>query len=118
ILGPAGLADGGMLKVRTGVEVEFVACELYELEVTEPREDFELEIARATQAVRAGTFGDSGRARALYRRFGTDPTRTRPSNEALLRRLKKGNALPRVNSLADVANALSVRLQVPGRLYS
>ena len=41
----------------------------------------------------------------------------RPSNEALLRRLKKGDALPRVNSLVDVANALSVQLQVPVGLY-
>ncbi len=106
-----------MLKVHSDLDVEFVALELYELEVTEPREDFELEIARATQAVRAGTVGDVGRARALYRRFGTDPTRTRPSNEALLRRLKKGEPLPRVNSLVDVANALSVQLQVPVGLY-
>ena len=106
-----------MLKVQSDLDVEFVALELYELEVTEPREDFELEIARATQAVRAGTIGDVGRARALYRRFGTDPTRMRPSNEALLRRLRKGDALPRVNSLVDVANALSVQLQVPVGLY-
>jgi len=106
-----------MLKVRSDLDVDFVALELYELEVTEPREDFELEVARATQAVRAGTVGDVGRARALYRRFGTDPTRMRPSNEALLRRLKKGDPLPRVNSLVDVANALSVQLQVPVGLY-
>jgi len=106
-----------MLKVLSDLDVEFVAFELYELEVTEPREDFELEVARATQAVRAGTIGDVSRARALYRRFGTDPTRMRPSNEALLRRLKKGDALPRVNSLVDVANALSVQLQVPVGLY-
>ena len=106
-----------MLKVRTDLDVEFAALELYELEVTEPREDFELEIARATQAVRSGTIGDVGRARALYRRFGTDPTRVRPSSEALLRRLKKGDPLPRVNSLVDVANALSVQLQVPVGLY-
>ncbi|HET7465560.1 MAG TPA: phenylalanine--tRNA ligase beta subunit-related protein [Candidatus Dormibacteraeota bacterium] len=106
-----------MLKVRTDLDVEFAALELHELEVTEPREDFELEVARATQAVRAGTIGDVGRARALYRRFGTDPTRMRPSNEALLRRLKKGEPLPRVNSLVDVANALSVQLQVPVGLY-
>jgi len=106
-----------MLKVHSELDVEFVTFELYELEVTEPREDFELEIARATQAVRAGTIGDVSRARALYRRFGTDPTRMRPSNEALLRRLKKGDALPRVNSLVDVANALSVQLQVPVGLY-
>ena len=105
------------LKIRSDVDVEIVALELHELEVTEPREDFELEVKRATQAARAGTTGDPARARALYRRFGTDPTRVRPSSEALLRRLKKGEPLPRVNSLVDVANALSVQLQVPVGLY-
>ena len=85
--------------------------------MTEPREDFELEVARATQAARSGSTGDPARARALYRRFGIDPTRVRPSSEALLRRLKKGETLPRVNSLVDVANALSVQLQVPVGLY-
>ncbi len=106
-----------MLSVRSELDIEFVALELHELEVTEPRDDFELEVARATQAARTGDVGDLGRARALYRRFGIDPTRLRPSSEALLRRLKKGEPLPRVNSLVDVANALSVQLQVPVGLY-
>ena len=105
------------MKVTSDLDIEFVAFELYELEVTEPRDDFELEVARATQAARSGAVGDPARARALYRRFGTDPTRVRPSSEALLRRLKKGEPLPRVNSLVDVANALSVQLQVPVGLY-
>ncbi len=106
-----------MLKVRCELDVEVLALELYELEVTEPRDDFELEVARAMQAARTGEVGDAGRARALYRRFGIDPTRVRPSSEALLRRLKKGEPLPRVNSLVDVANAMSVQLQVPVGLY-
>ena len=99
------------MKVNTALDIEFVALELHELEVTEPREDFELEVKRATQAARAGTVGDVARARALYRRFGVDPTRVRPSSEALLRRLKKGDPLPRINSLVDVANAMSVQLR-------
>src|ERR1700737_237618 len=74
-------------------------------------------VARAMSAVRSGGVGDVGRARALYRRFGVDPTRVRPSSEALLRRMKKGEPLPRVNSLVDVANSLSVQLQVPVGLY-
>ena len=106
-----------MLTIRCEVDVEVLALELYELEVTEPRDDFELEVARAMQAARTSEVGDAGRARALYRRFGIDPTRVRPSSEALLRRLKKGEPLPRVNSLVDVANAMSVQLQVPVGLY-
>jgi DNA/RNA-binding domain of Phe-tRNA-synthetase-like protein len=103
--------------VRADIDTEVVALELYELEVTPPREDFELEVKRAEQAVRSGDVGPTDRARELYRRFGTDPTRTRPSSEALLRRMKKGESLPRINSLVDVANALSVQLQVPVGLY-
>src|SRR5712692_10183456 len=116
---PGVLRPGGVdvLKVRCELDVEVLALEVYELEVTEPRDDFELEVARAMQAARTGEVGDAGRARALYRRFGIDPTRLRPSSEALLRRLKKGEPLPRVNSLVDVANAMSVQLQVPVGLY-
>ncbi len=106
-----------MLKVRCELDIELVTLELYEIEVTEPREDFALEVKRANQAVRSGGVGDAGPARALYRRFGIDPTRVRPSSEALLRRLKRGEALPRVNSLVDVANVMSVQLQVPVGLY-
>ena len=106
-----------MLTVRSELDIEIVTLELYELEVMEPRDDFELEVKRATQAVKTGEVADPGPARALYRRFGIDPTRVRPSSEALLRRLKKGEPLPRVNSLVDVANALSVQLQVPVGLY-
>jgi DNA/RNA-binding domain of Phe-tRNA-synthetase-like protein len=105
------------LRLRCDIEVDVVGLELYELEVTPPREDFELEVKRATQAVRSGEVAGLDRARELYRRFGTDPTRMRPSSEALMRRIKKGEQLPRINSLVDVANAMSVQLQVPVGLY-
>jgi DNA/RNA-binding domain of Phe-tRNA-synthetase-like protein len=106
-----------VLKLRSEIDAEAVALELYELEVTAPREDFELEVKRTLQAARSGDTGPVDRARELYRRFGVDPTRVRPSSEALLRRLKKGEPLPRINSLVDVANAMSVQLQVPVGLY-
>jgi len=105
------------LRVRCEIDVDPVTLDLYELEVTEPRDDFELEVARAMQAVRSGAVGPAARARELYRRFGTDPTRMRPSSEALFRRMRKGESLPRINSLVDVANAMSVQLQVPVGLY-
>jgi DNA/RNA-binding domain of Phe-tRNA-synthetase-like protein len=55
--------------------------------------------------------------RAMYKRVGIDPTKTRPSNEALLRRVRKGQPLPRVNSLVDVINWCSVEFQLPYGLY-
>lgn len=105
------------MRIFREVDVDVIALELYELEVTTPREDFELEVKRAEQAARSGEVGAVARARDLYKRFGVDPTRVRPSSEALLRRLTKGEAFPRVNSLVDVANAMSVQLQVPVGLY-
>ena len=69
-----------MLKVRCEIDVEPVTLELYELEVTAPREDFELEVARTVQVARSGNVPAAGRARDLYRRFGLDPTRVRPSS--------------------------------------
>ena len=55
--------------------------------------------------------------RAMYRGLGLDPTKTRPSSEALLRRLRKGDALPRINSLVDICNWCSVETQMPFGLY-
>lgn len=56
-------------------------------------------------------------ARALYKAVGIDPTKTRPSNEALLRRVLKGEALYTVNTLVDALNLSSVREQMPFGLY-
>jgi DNA/RNA-binding domain of Phe-tRNA-synthetase-like protein len=106
-----------VLKVRSEIDLETVTLELYELEVTAPRDDFELEVARTVQVAKAKEAPGVGRAREMFKRFGLDPTRVRPSSEALLRRLKKGEPLPRINSLVDVANAMSVQLQVPVGLY-
>jgi DNA/RNA-binding domain of Phe-tRNA-synthetase-like protein len=49
--------------------------------------------------------------RAAYQAFGAKPSRTRPSVEALLRRLDAG--LPRIDRITDVYNAISVRHLVP-----
>lgn len=51
--------------------------------------------------------------RRLFRAAGTDPTRYRPSSEALLRRLLKGEELEPIHPLVDLNNALSVELKVP-----
>jgi DNA/RNA-binding domain of Phe-tRNA-synthetase-like protein len=55
--------------------------------------------------------------RSMYRRVGIDPTKTRPSSEALLRRIKKGEGLPRINTLVDICNWCSAEFQLPYGLY-
>lgn len=49
--------------------------------------------------------------RDAFRAFGAKPQRTRPSVEALLRRLDQG--LPRIDRLTDAYNAVSVAYVVP-----
>ena len=56
-------------------------------------------------------------ARTLYKALGIDPTKTRPSNEALLRRALKGETLYRINTLVDALNLVSLRTQLPFGLY-
>jgi DNA/RNA-binding domain of Phe-tRNA-synthetase-like protein len=55
--------------------------------------------------------------RTMYKRVGLDPTKTRPSSEALLRRVRKGDSLPRINSMVDVCNWCSLEFQLPYGLY-
>ena len=55
--------------------------------------------------------------RTMYKRVGIDSTKTRPSSEALLRRVRKGDELPRINSLVDVINWCSLESQLSFGLY-
>jgi DNA/RNA-binding domain of Phe-tRNA-synthetase-like protein len=81
----------------------------------EPRLDGLL--AEAERLVRAKPPAETLSVRSMYKRLGIDPTKTRPSNEALLRRVRKDQPLPRVNSLVDVINWCSVEFQLPYGLY-
>ncbi len=55
--------------------------------------------------------------RGLQKSFGYDPTRYRPSSEALLRRVLKGQGLPQINSAVDVNNFCSLEFLLPMCIY-
>ncbi|MBE7462851.1 MAG: hypothetical protein HS116_05070 [Planctomycetes bacterium] len=55
--------------------------------------------------------------RQAYHASGIDPTKTRPSSEALLRRILKGQSLYTVNTLVDALNYCSLKFLVPFGLY-
>ena len=74
-------------------------------------------LAEVESRVRAHPPEDSQAVRAMYRRIGLDPTKTRPSSEALLRRVRKGDRLPRINTLVDICNWCSLEFQLPYGLY-
>lgn len=75
------------------------------------------EIRQRFASARSGEVPGTGEARSLYKALGLDPTKTRPSNEALLRRVLKGEALYVVNTLVDALNLVSLRAQLPFGLY-
>jgi len=55
--------------------------------------------------------------RSMYKVVGLDPTKVRPSSEALLRRVRRGEPLPRINTAVDVVNWCSMESQLPFGLY-
>jgi DNA/RNA-binding domain of Phe-tRNA-synthetase-like protein len=81
----------------------------------DPRLDAPLAAAEA--AVRTHPPDEVTAVRTMYKRVGIDPTKTRPSSEALLRRVRRGDSLPRINSMVDVCNWCSLEFQLPYGLY-
>ena len=74
-------------------------------------------LAAAESAVRTNPPDEIVAVRTMYKRVGIDPTKRRPSSEALLRRVRKGDPLPRINSMVDVCNWCSLEFQLPYGLY-
>ena len=74
-------------------------------------------LAAAEAAVRMHPPEQIAAVRTMYKRVGLDPTKTRPSSEALLRRVRRGDQLPRINSMVDVCNWCSLEFQLPYGLY-
>lgn len=74
-------------------------------------------LAEAEAKVRVAPPPESAAVRTMYKKVGIDPTKTRPSNEALLRRVRKGDTIPRINSAVDIVNWCSLEFQLPYGLY-
>jgi len=52
-------------------------------------------------------------ARGAFKQLGKDPSRYRPSSEALLRRIASGKDLYRVNDVVDLSNIISIHTHWP-----
>ena len=90
----------------------------------EVRDDAYAELCRIAGEHRARNEGRTvgqvegvSEARRLYRAFGIDPTSTRPSSEALLKRSLQGKELYHINNVVDVGNAVSLATLLPLGLY-
>lgn len=100
--------------------VVFAACAVADgitVRAPEPALDAALDAAAASIRAWAGAPPMTDTVRAMYKRVGIDPTKTRPSSEALLRRIRRGDPFPRVNGVVDVINWTSVETQLPFGVY-
>ncbi|WP_075619938.1 B3/B4 domain-containing protein [Paenisporosarcina indica] len=55
--------------------------------------------------------------RALWKKFGSDPGRYRPSMEAIMRRIRNQNYLQPFNSGVDLNNFFSLQYEIPVGIY-
>jgi DNA/RNA-binding domain of Phe-tRNA-synthetase-like protein len=85
--------------------------------VTADGHALDADIAAVIQRVIPSPPADAVAVREMYRRVGIDPTKTRPSSEALLRRVRRGDPFPRVNALVDAVNLCSLEVQLPYGVY-
>jgi len=71
----------------------------------EVRGKYDTETLRDNKTVRA--------YRDFYWKLGIDPTKIRPSGEALLRRVLHGDELPRISNVVDAYNLASMKTIIP-----
>lgn len=55
--------------------------------------------------------------RRLFKTLGIDPSKYRPSSEALIRRAFKGDGVPTIHSAADINNLFSLKYAIPIGIY-
>lgn len=60
----------------------------------------------------------AGAVRRLFKSVGVDPSRYRPSAEALVRRIVKGQGLYHINSIVDINNICSIESLFPLGAYN
>jgi DNA/RNA-binding domain of Phe-tRNA-synthetase-like protein len=73
------------------------------------RQEFTLETLPESEPVHA--------VRAMFREWGMDPSKYRPSSEALLRRVVQGKGLYRVSNVVDIGNLGSIETGWPYGCY-
>lgn len=73
------------------------------------RQEFTMETLAESEPVRV--------VRAMFREWGVDPSKYRPSSEALLRRVVQGKGIYRVSNVVDIGNLGSIETGWPYGCY-
>lgn len=101
-------------KLRAGINIyRQISCPL-----PQPLLDFIRQKLPDIKASHAADLPPSfANSRRLYKSFHIDPTKHRPSSEALWRRLRDRNDFPDVNPAVNLTNLLSLKFQICYGLY-
>jgi DNA/RNA-binding domain of Phe-tRNA-synthetase-like protein len=86
---------------KTNDQIRRLGRAVYE----EVRAKYDVETLKDDRTVRA--------YRDFYWKLDVDPTKTRPSSEALLRRVLHGDELPQISTVVDAYNLASMKTIVP-----
>ena len=87
------------------VEKQNVELEKFRDEITEKvREKYDLDSVKNLPTFRA--------YRDFFWRVGIDPTKNRPAAEALIRRVLGGRTIPRINTLVEAYNLVSIKTEI------
>jgi DNA/RNA-binding domain of Phe-tRNA-synthetase-like protein len=79
--------------------------------------DLAVRLAEELAGTAVGELTVVAEARQAFRALGKDPSRYRPSCEALLRRIAQGKGLFNVNNLVDTNNLISLTSRFPAGAY-
>jgi DNA/RNA-binding domain of Phe-tRNA-synthetase-like protein len=102
-----GVVDADGLSV---VAVDLALAKLVDEVSERKRSEFTVESLAEAPAIRA--------VRAMFREWGMDPSKYRPSSEALLRRVVQGKGLYRVSNAVDICNLGSIETGWPYGCYN
>ena len=105
--------------VKLGVvEADDVAVALVNPELAQEMDAVSERLRRAMMVEQVAELEPVRAVRAMFRAWGVDPARYRPSAEALLRRVAQGKGLYRVSNVVDANNLGSIETGWPYGCYN
>ena len=108
-----------MWKIESNTPIKLAVIDIINITVTQKKTAYNkllkcaAEYAQKYQNINIGEVQDVKNARQLFRAIGIDPTKHRPSSEALLRRALKGKDYFSINTLVDLGNWCSLNFLLP-----
>lgn len=96
---------------RIGIVFSEVKVKDSSLDLLSKIEDVENEFKEKLQSITESKLEVIDETRKAYKMCGKEPSRYRPSAEALLRRVRQGKGLYKINNIVDTINLLSMTSQ-------